>query len=244
MTAELHDEVLLLTSFAQAPTSALVNAAVAAGRRPHPFDSPTIDEIDAPSESGEAPGSDPQMEGEKRLKRMRRNRESAALSRSRKKAYVEELESKVEELQGALQALQAENARLMHERARQSAPTTVLPPAATQDVGPIPATPASDAQQRPQLCVEQIDEESDSRNPRPALRSPLADSSPHDAARTPQARSLQPPPRSPSRTSCCEALLHFSTINAAQLPQPQPQPYSSAAATANNHDTCTAMIVC
>ena len=254
MTAELHDEVLLLTTFAAHPTSALVNSAAAAGKRSHSFvDSPTTDDGDDRSESGAAPGSDPHMEDEKRLKRMRRNRESAALSRSRKKAYVEELETKVEELQGALQALQAENARLLHERARQSALTAVQPPAATADVGPTPTAPAQeDAHQRGQ----HIDEESDSRNPRPALSSPLADSPLQNAARTPQARSLQPPPRSPSRTSCCELLLQFSTSSAPQpqpqppspppqpQPQPQPQLYSSSAATANNHDTCTAMKVC
>ena len=246
MTAELHDEVLLLTTFAAQPTSALVNSAAAAGKRSHPFvDAPTTDEGDAPSESGALPGSDPHMEDEKRLKRMRRNRESAALSRSRKKAYVEELESKVEELQRALQVLQAENARLLHERARQPVPTTVQPPAAPTDVGPAPTAPAQDAPQRPQLCVQQnIGEESDSRNPRPALRSPLADSAPQNAARTPRARNLQPPPRSPSRTSCCEALLQFSTSSAPQPQQPQPQPYCSSVATNNNHDTCTAMKVC
>ena len=54
---------------------------------------------------------------EKHLKRMRRNRESAALSRNRKKCYIEELEAKVAKLTETVCGLQSENATLQHERA-------------------------------------------------------------------------------------------------------------------------------
>ena len=52
---------------------------------------------------------------DKHLRRMKRNRESAALSRSRKKAYVEELLAKVQELDAKVLALQSENAQLKRE---------------------------------------------------------------------------------------------------------------------------------
>jgi hypothetical protein len=52
---------------------------------------------------------------DKHLRRMKRNRESAALSRSRKKAYVEELLAKVQELDAKVLALQSENAHLKRE---------------------------------------------------------------------------------------------------------------------------------
>jgi len=52
---------------------------------------------------------------EKRLKRMRRNRESAAMSRNRKKAYIEELEAKVNSLTSMVTALQNENWALKEE---------------------------------------------------------------------------------------------------------------------------------
>ena len=52
---------------------------------------------------------------EKRLKRMRRNRESAAMSRNRKKAYIEELEAKVAALSNSVQQLQSENWTLKQE---------------------------------------------------------------------------------------------------------------------------------
>jgi len=52
---------------------------------------------------------------EKRLKRMRRNRESAAMSRNRKKQYVEELEAQVANLHKRVQLLQSENVVLRRE---------------------------------------------------------------------------------------------------------------------------------
>lgn len=52
---------------------------------------------------------------EKHLKRMRRNRESAALSRNRKKAYIEELEAKVAKLTSTVQELTSENTALKQE---------------------------------------------------------------------------------------------------------------------------------
>merc|ERR1719155_401698 len=45
----------------------------------------------------------------KRVKRMRRNRESAAMSRERKKQYIETLEQKVASLQETVKKLRAEN---------------------------------------------------------------------------------------------------------------------------------------
>jgi len=55
---------------------------------------------------------------EKRLKRMRRNRESAAMSRNRKKQYVEELEARVAALNETVQSLHSENFELRREHAR------------------------------------------------------------------------------------------------------------------------------
>ena len=54
---------------------------------------------------------------EKRLKRMRRNRESAAMSRERKKAYIEQLESKLSELSALASQLRSENDALRNGRA-------------------------------------------------------------------------------------------------------------------------------
>jgi len=59
----------------------------------------------------EGDGSGDPLE-QKRLKRMRRNRESAAMSRNRKKAYIEELEAKVAALKASVHQLQSENQTL------------------------------------------------------------------------------------------------------------------------------------
>lgn len=53
----------------------------------------------------------------KRQKRMRRNRESAAMSRERKKAYIEQLESKLSELSALASQLRSENDALRNGRA-------------------------------------------------------------------------------------------------------------------------------
>ena len=63
---------------------------------------------------GEGEGSGDPLE-QKRLKRMRRNRESAAMSRNRKKAYIEELEAKVAALKASVHQLQSENWTLKQE---------------------------------------------------------------------------------------------------------------------------------
>ena len=55
---------------------------------------------------------------EKRVRRMRRNRESAAMSRNRKKQYVEELESEVAHLHEITRSLKTENIELRRECAR------------------------------------------------------------------------------------------------------------------------------
>lgn len=49
---------------------------------------------------------------------MRRNRESAAMSRNRKKNYIEELEAKVAKLTETVKLLESENITLQHERAK------------------------------------------------------------------------------------------------------------------------------
>ena len=70
---------------------------------------------------------------------MKRNRESAALSRTRKKAYIEELEAKCARLAAAVQELQSENAALKQER-------NAMPRPPTADVlsgSPSLSTPAS-----------------------------------------------------------------------------------------------------
>ena len=59
---------------------------------------------DGEAGAGEGEGGVDPLE-EKRLKRMRRNRESAAMSRNRKKAYIEELEAKVAALKASVQQL-------------------------------------------------------------------------------------------------------------------------------------------
>lgn len=82
---------------------------------------------------------------EKRLKRMRRNRESAAMSRNRKKAHMEELEAKVNELSATVARLEAENARLKAENAqnaRLGGPASGPPPAAAAAAAAAPGPAA------------------------------------------------------------------------------------------------------
>jgi len=74
----------------------------------------------------------------KRMKRMRRNRESAAMSRERKKAYIEELESKLAQLSQLAASLRSENEALRAGRAplEGSASAPALPPVPA----PLPAS--------------------------------------------------------------------------------------------------------
>lgn len=65
---------------------------------------------------------------EKRLKRMRRNRESAAMSRNRKKMYIEELEARVVELSASVQQLEQQNEALKQENAALYAAAGRQPP--------------------------------------------------------------------------------------------------------------------
>ena len=65
-------------------------------------------------EWGEGDGSGDPLE-QKRLKRMQRNRESAALSRNRKKAYIAALEAEVAALKASVHQLQSENHTLKQE---------------------------------------------------------------------------------------------------------------------------------
>ena len=64
---------------------------------------------------------------EKRLRRMRRNRESAAMSRNRKKQYVEELEAQVAQLHEITRTLKTENFELRRECARMGGGANILP---------------------------------------------------------------------------------------------------------------------
>jgi len=160
---------------------------------------------------------------DKHLKRMKRNRESAALSRSRKKQYVEELLAKVQELDATVQALQAENAQLLRERAS-------LAPSATAD--PPTSTPG---EQRPSSESLPLSTESQ-RSSRPTLRSPLAET---ERGCSPNTRRAPHPARSISPTRAgCLALLKMTTGSTQQgIAQP-----CCSAASAVSH--CTALHVC
>ncbi|OUW50734.1 MAG: hypothetical protein CBD47_00135 [Synechococcus sp. TMED187] len=75
----------------------------------------------------------------------RRNRESAAMSRNRKKAHMEELEAKVNELSATVARLEAENARLKAENAqnaRLGGPASGPPPAAAAAAAAAPGPAA------------------------------------------------------------------------------------------------------
>lgn len=80
---------------------------------------------------------------EKRLKRMRRNRESAAMSRNRKKAYIEELESKVKSLGSSLSLLQSENWALKQENTALRAQLGVPADAAAASAAAASAAPTA-----------------------------------------------------------------------------------------------------
>ena len=125
---------------------------------------------------------------DKHLKRMKRNRESAALSRSRKKQYVEELLAKVQELDATVHALQTENAQLKRECAS-------LAPAAPADL------PASST----------VGEQGPSSERSMAPSSPLADDSERGCS-SPNTRRAAHPARSISPTRAgCLALLKMTT---------------------------------
>ena len=74
---------------------------------------------------------------EKRLKRMRRNRESAAMSRNRKKQYVEELEARVAALNETVQSLHSENFELRREHARLQGKPMPTAPTAVAVMAPV-----------------------------------------------------------------------------------------------------------
>ncbi|URD81190.1 BZIP transcription factor [Musa troglodytarum] len=80
-------------------------------------------------------GSGGEVVEEKRRARLMRNRESAQLSRQRKKQHVEELEEKVRSMHSTINELNtkvsyimAENARLRHQLGGNGAPPAVYPP--------------------------------------------------------------------------------------------------------------------
>jgi len=85
---------------------------------PPPGKSPDrLVEPSTPQKRALAAAEDPDLDAldpaeAKRVKRMRRNRESAAMSRERKKQYIEELETKLAALTATVQQLRAENVAL------------------------------------------------------------------------------------------------------------------------------------
>lgn len=86
--------------------------------------------------SEEDPNLDPAEA--KRMKRMRRNRESAAMSRERKKAYIEELETKLAALSQLAAQLRSENEALRAGRDPLEG-TTPAPVAPAPEAAPAPA---------------------------------------------------------------------------------------------------------
>ena len=74
---------------------------------------------------------------EKRLKRMRRNRESAAQSRNRKKQYVDSLESEIRQLKGTINSLTSENYELRREHARLTGAPPPVAPEAIAVIAPV-----------------------------------------------------------------------------------------------------------
>ena len=68
------------------------------------------------SEEGDGSASGSEGVDAKRQKRMRRNRESAAMSRERKKKHIDELEHKLAMLSSTVASLQAENNALRSQR--------------------------------------------------------------------------------------------------------------------------------
>ena len=153
---------------------------------------------------------------DKHLRRMKRNRESAALSRSRKKQYVEELLAKVQELDATVHALQRENAQLKRDCAS-LAPSTPAGLPATSTAGE--QGPSSERSMAP---IPQ-------RTSHLVPRSPLADDS--ERGCSPNTRRAANPTRSISPTQAgCLALLKMTTGS------------STAASAASSHST--ALPVC
>ena len=162
-------------------------------------------------------GGYPSDNEDKHLKRMKRNRESAALSRSRKKQYVEELLAKVQELDATVHALQTENAQLKRERAS----------LATSSPADLPASSTAGEQgptsERSMAPVPQ-------RSYQPGPRSPLGDEG--ERSCSPNTRRAAHPARSISPTRAgCLALLKMTTGSSTVAPS-----------AASSH--CTALPVC
>jgi hypothetical protein len=93
----------------------------------------------------EGDGSGDPLE-QKRLKRMRRNRESAAMSRNRKKAYIEELEAKVAALKASVHQLQSENQT--HKQSCSSTPASAAGADETVTTSVVVASPPSASRRR------------------------------------------------------------------------------------------------
>ena len=166
----------------------------------------------------DSPREYPSDNEDKHLKRMKRNRESAALSRSRKKQYVEELLAKVQELDATVHALQTENAQLKRECAS-------LAPSAPADL------PASSTVGEQGPSSERSTAPIPQRSSQPGPRSPLADDSERGCS-SPNTRRAAHPARSISPTRAgCLALLKMTTG-------------SSTAASATSSSHCTVLPVC
>ena len=93
---------------------------------------------------GSEDGDGDEMSEDKRLKRMRRNRESAAMSRNRKKLYVEELETQVASLHEQMRSLQEQNFELRRACARARGSSLEDPPPPPPPP-PLPATESAAA---------------------------------------------------------------------------------------------------
>ena len=100
----------------------------------------TADEYEGEDSVGSGEGDD----HAKRVKRMKRNRESAALSRTRKKEYIEALESKVQALEQAVIRLQSDNRALRHECAtlRPGGPSASLERTVSSETERLESSPA------------------------------------------------------------------------------------------------------
>ena len=97
--------------------------------RPGQYALATLDSLDADMDDDDGVPLDDAAAEDKRLKRMRRNRESAAMSRNRKKQYVEELETQVASLHEHVRSLQSENFELRRACARARGSSLEEPPA-------------------------------------------------------------------------------------------------------------------
>lgn len=99
-----------------------------------------IDEVAVQEEEQGEPGVVDSAQ-EKRLKRMSRNRESAAQSRNRKKQHVDSLEEEIRQLKTTISSLTSENYELRKEQARMNGLPPPPPPEPVAMLAPIDIAP-------------------------------------------------------------------------------------------------------